>query len=408
MIKFKTIFKALSFSFLFFFLASCATTRIPPIGTEEERFQPTEEEKEIWEQSKEEERKIKESGKLYHDPLLANYLNQVGKKLIPAEVRKENINFCFLVIKDPALNAFAYPNGVIYIHTGLLSRMENEAQLATVFGHEMTHVIKRHTLRFIHSTKNRILIANILGVAAGVGLSSAGVGGQAQQGINLGLKLGVLASVNGYGREIEKEADNGGLKLLVDAGYDPKESPRLFKILLETHGDSTRIENFFFGNHPATKWRIENFKDLLATEYKEEAKKKGLIKNTEEFQKRTRVLVRDNAVMDIEVGRYNIARASIKKVLKIQPNDPKAHFYLGKILHKTAKNPEDLKNAIKEYQLAIKYDPEYGDPYRELGTLYYQMNRKKMALEAFKKYLEVDPETEDKDQIKEYILELSE
>ena len=111
---------------VFGLLASCASTNVPPIGAERP-FQLARDEQEIWTKSGEEQQKLDQSGKLYHDRLLEDYLAEVGQRLIPEAVKQTDaVAFRFNVIQDPTLNAFAYANGAVYLHTGLIARLENE------------------------------------------------------------------------------------------------------------------------------------------------------------------------------------------------------------------------------------------------------------------------------------------
>jgi predicted Zn-dependent protease len=90
-------------------------------------------------------RQLENKGLIFHEPGLDNYVEEIGRKLIVNQPPLENVEFRFRVLRDPMVNAFAYPNGSIYVTTGLLAVLENEAQLASVLGHEATHVINRHT-----------------------------------------------------------------------------------------------------------------------------------------------------------------------------------------------------------------------------------------------------------------------
>ncbi len=113
----RRAFRYLSLLVAVLFLAGCASTNVPPIGAGPEPFRLAGDERKLWQMSVEEERKLEESGNLYHDPLLEDYLNGIGQGLIPENVRRESIGFRFAVIDDPSLNAFTFPNGAIYIHT---------------------------------------------------------------------------------------------------------------------------------------------------------------------------------------------------------------------------------------------------------------------------------------------------
>src|SRR5690348_5115176 len=116
-------------------MTGCRSTSVPPVGAEGPGFTPASDERRLWDQAKEEERKLRDKAPLYQDPLLEDYLNQVAGRLAPPELQgQEAIRLRVYVIRDPTLNAFTYPTGSIYVHTGLLARLENEAQLAVVLG----------------------------------------------------------------------------------------------------------------------------------------------------------------------------------------------------------------------------------------------------------------------------------
>ena len=84
-------------------------------------------------------------GRLY--PEFDRYLEMIGNKMIPQEA-VDKIPFKFHIVRDPTINAFAIPNGEIFLHTGLLARLKNEAQLAFVLGHEIGHILRNHVLKF--------------------------------------------------------------------------------------------------------------------------------------------------------------------------------------------------------------------------------------------------------------------
>ena len=266
-------FRGLSVVLIVAILAACASTKVPPIGAGGQPFHLAADERELWQKSDKEAEKLEKGNKVYDDPMLEEYLGKIGDRLAPDAVKQSGaVGFRFQVFRDPTLNAFALPNGRIYLHTGLLSRVENEAQLATVIAHEMTHVTNRHALRFNRDAQNKSIIATVLGVAASIGVAVA-AGDQARRGnpvaaavlsqtaqvmLGLGLQLSLLAAVNGYGRGLEAEADEGGLEMLVHAGYDPNEAPRVLQLLAKEGDDHGRLENFFFGNHPRLEERIES------------------------------------------------------------------------------------------------------------------------------------------------------
>src|SRR6266481_7360912 len=230
-------------------LCGCASTNVPPMGYQGKPFRPEPDERKLWSDAEKEEQKLAKLGKTYDDPLLEDYLASVTARLVPEEAQEAGAPAPRIaVFRDPALNAFAMPNGKIYVHTGLLSRVENESQLSMILGHEMTHVTNRHALMFNRDAQNKQIWFTALAIAASLGVAVA-AGGQQGKGnyvsaevlrttsnifLGLGLQLAFIASVNGFGRDLEREADREGMDRMVKAGYDPREAPRVFALLKTT------------------------------------------------------------------------------------------------------------------------------------------------------------------------------
>lgn len=420
--------RAVAWTLVVSLLASaCASRNVPPIGAGGRPFTPEADERALWARAEKEEDKLLKRATVYDDPLLEEYLAAVGDRLLPESVRAAGgPGFKFGVISDPTLNAFAMPNGRIYVHTGLLARLENEAQLATIVAHEMTHVTHRHTLRFTRDARNKQVLYTILGVAASIGIAVA-AGSRAREGdyvgaavlsqtanavLGLGLQLAAIASITGYGRDLEREADTNGMDLLVRAGYDPKEAPKVFELLLSEREDRGPIETFFFGTHPRVQERLETTRELLRTKYADTAAGYG-VTNTEDFDLRMRTVARENAHLDIRAGRFGLAERQLERVLALTPNDPRAHLYYGDLYRlqaQRARTPEEkaehARKALQRYERAAALDPGFPDPFRQLGLLYYQQKDPARARAAFEKYLALKRDAPDAARIKEYLLEL--
>ena len=316
--------------FLFILIAGCATTSLPPV-TQDFKFE--EDEKRLWLRSEEEEKAIQYSGLIYKDEELGIYLNEIAKKIILPEV-SAHIPFKIRVIKNHLLNAFAYPNGVVYVHTGILARMDNEAQLATLLAHEMTHSTHRHAIKRFREVKNMTAFLASLTVTTG------GLGGIGSLVSLLGA-VGTLAAVAGYSKELETEADIQGLKLMVNAGYDPEEAQKFFIHLKKEVEEEKKKEPFFFGTHPRLQERVENYENLLKDQYKD---KRGGIRNSEMFLERIHRVILDNVSLDLKAGRFKIAERGVEKYLTIKPSNPKAYYFLGEICRQRAEQG-DLEKA---------------------------------------------------------------
>jgi beta-barrel assembly-enhancing protease len=161
---------------------------------------------------------------IVNDPFLNNYVNTIGKRLAATqEARASGFPFSFQVVADPSINAFALPGGPMFINTGLLKAVDNEAQLAGVMGHEMSHVILRHGT-------NQASKQQLLSLPAILGQQMAGssmMGQLAQLGIGLGANSVFLK----FSRTAESQADLTGSHLMAESGYNPTEMARFFQKL---------------------------------------------------------------------------------------------------------------------------------------------------------------------------------
>jgi predicted Zn-dependent protease len=423
------LFRGVAWALIVALLAgACATRNVPPMGAGGQPFRPEADERQLWARAEKEEEQLLKRAKAYDDPMLDEYLGRVADRLLPDEVRAAGgPGFRFGVMSDPTLNAFAMPNGKIYVHTGLLSRLDNESQLAMILGHEMTHVTHRHALKFTRDAQNKQILYTVVGVAASIGVAVA-AGSRAQKGdyvgaavlsqtanaiLGIGLQLAAIAAINGYGRDLEREADVEGMARLVRAGYDPREAPQVFEVLRSESKDRGGLETFFFGSHPRLDERIESTRELVRTRYADAAAAPDRTKSTEDFGLRMRPIVRENAGLDIRAGRFKVAQDQLDRVLAITPRDPIAQLYYGdlyRLQSQRARGASDkaelARKALDRYELSARLDPMFPDPFRQLGFLYYQQRENERAREAFRKYLALKPDAPDGKRIKEYLVEL--
>jgi len=406
----------------------CASRNVPPIGAGGQPFKPESDERALWAKADKEEEALLKKAKVYDDPMLDDYLGKIGERLTPDDVRNAGgPGFKFGVIRDPTLNAFALPNGHVYVHTGLLSRLDNESQLAMIVGHEMTHVTHRHALSFQRDVQTKQIVYTVAAIVASIGVAAL-AGSRAQKGdyigaavigqtanaiLGLGLALTTMAAINGYGRDLERDADYGGMDNLVRAGYDPKEAPKVFALLRSESKDRGSLETFFFGSHPKLTERIETTEGLLKTKYAEAAMASNTIRDTEDFQLRMRSVVRENAYEDIRAGRFPLAQRQLDRVLALTPKDPIAHTYYGDLhrlqaqrAREAATKDEHARLALASYEKAVDLDPTAPEPHRQLGFLYYQQKDNAKAKAAFEQYLALKPSALDAKRIKEYLVEL--
>ena len=255
---------ALVFAFL---LSACGTTNTNYITGEDQRGAYT------WAQEvqlgTEADQQIQAQYGLYNeDPALTTYVDRVAAEVLetsayndpttPAEVR--NTPFHFRILDSPVVNAFALPGGYIYITRGLLSYLENEAQLAVVLGHEIGHVLGRHSSE--QAARAQLSQLGLLGAAVVGGVVG---GGRVAEGIlnygGTGLQLLQLS----YGRDAERESDLAGVAYAEFAGYESSEAADFF-IALQRLGEASgqgSIPNFL-STHPNPGERAQTIPQLAA------------------------------------------------------------------------------------------------------------------------------------------------
>jgi predicted Zn-dependent protease len=186
----------------------------------------------------------------YDGPDVQNYVAQVGQRVVSrADAR---FNFEFKVVDQAYINAMALPGGFIYVTRGMLAEMNDEAQLAGILGHEITHVNSRHGAKLM----TKALLAQGLTLAGIAGAAASG-SGSAVSGVAMISNHLTNYWLLGYGREYELEADEVGIRYAHRAGYDPRPLVVLFRQLRRKEirrGQSTY--HGFEATHPDTAIRI--------------------------------------------------------------------------------------------------------------------------------------------------------
>jgi len=182
-------------------------------------------------------------GGLDPDPSIQADVAAIGTRVVRASVAgTTDYQFSFHVLRDPeTVNAFALPGGPIFITRGLLDRLENEAQLAGVLGHETGHVIARHSAAQIAKSR----LAQGLVVAVGAAGSDDGSGGQ--HAAQVAAVVAQMVQLK-YGRGDEIQADTLGVRLMSEAGYDPRAMIDLMRILEQSSSGERPPE--FMSSHP--------------------------------------------------------------------------------------------------------------------------------------------------------------
>lgn len=359
---------------------------------------------------------LDERGSFYIDEKIEKYVNELGLNLAPSDFNDPNININFKVIKDPTLNAMALPNGTIWVHTGLLTRLQNEAQLAFILGHELSHIINKDGLYFYESATTNIMFAKILDI--GLSAASFFIGLYADLG-QLGLAFLTKAAISGYGRKKEARADLQAVELMVKAGYDPNEAIEMFNIFIaEKEKYHDRIEIYFLSDHPSNKFRRKELQELISERFADVENKKT---EDEQYKKITYLLKRNNTLVNIKIDRLQHAVDTIETLIEENNNDPANYYLLGECYRLMAENRKRLKyelsrknwlkvadakeedfkveyfdKAQKQYFYALGLDEAFADSYKGLGLLCRSQGNIEEAISHFEKYLELKPNARDR------------
>ena len=377
-------------------LAACATTDLEPLsGYEPDTLRLEEEENELWAASERFERHLERKDALYRDEALQDYLNGVAARLLSATLRDPTLRPRVRVVKDPHVNAFVLPNGALYMTTGLLARLENEAQAATILGHELVHYLNRHALKEARTEQNTA------GIAAVVGILMAGITGP------YAVQQVAAASIAGYSRDLEAEADVEGFRLMQGAGYDPKEAPRTFEHLLRLSEEEGSEHPGIFASHPKLRERRDMMRLLATAEHDRRPPQSTPVVGAATYMAKVETLLLDNAALDIQRGRHETAGAAIERHLSLNPRSARAHFLRGENIRMSPEDDETAAKAIAAYRRSTSLPDTPGEAYRELGLMYRSMGRDDEATTAFQQYLSAKPGAVDAPIIRSYVSERS-
>ncbi len=353
---------------------------------------------------------LKEKLVFYSDPSLQEYVNRVGQSLVPDWAEAEQARFNFAIVDDPDINAFAMPDGTVVVHTGLLAALENEAQLATVLGHEIAHITHKHSYRGYRRAQRLQWVA-LSAAVAGAGMEHSQGRDSAEDAslgrvlLEVGATLALDASINGHGRNQEDAADRIGLHYAFRSAYDAFQAPEVWHLLSEHVRDQQTVTNWLFSDHSTHRARISNLTREINLKYRGEFDPSSLSRNRERYSREVRGARRHNAIADYERKETINAQEALIRLIEEDPNDAVSHFYLGNI-YGDQRDPLGVERAIEEYDAALSAVPGFTDPYRELGLLYYRQGDFRRAAELFEKYLELAPQSADAPDVHERLREI--
>ncbi len=354
-------------------------------------------EKGLWSVSDKFEYAVAISGRRVDDSALRDYLQQTSCRVAGP--------FCDAIrtypITAPDFNASMSPNGFMQVWTGLLLRAENEAQMASVIGHEVMHYVERHSLERLETTRRTANLA----MAAQFGLLLGGIYG-VQSGpvsINLGDVTSLVAGgyLASYSREHEEQSDREGLELIRKAGYATAEASKVWQNLIaEQEECDLPRPAALLASHPASKNRMKYLEQMAA----------GMSGGETGEERFLAVVLPHRATwIRAELAQRSYCRIKVvlERLLKQGANPGELYYFLGEV-HRLRGDEEenDLSQAIDYYRKAI---PAHGAPvevHRELGLALRRAGRTAEARTAWQEYLRLSPQAEDAAWVRHYLEKL--
>lgn len=317
-----------------------------------------------------------EGGDMSVLPELTAYVNEVGRKL--AAVADRELPYEFTVLNNSVPNAWALPGGKIAVNRGLLTELNNEAELAAVLGHEIVHAAARHGAKA--QERGTILQVGMMAATVGAGLSGvdSSLTGMMIQGAGAGTQL----IQSKYGREQELESDKYGMKYMKAAGYDPQAAVTLQETFVRLFEQSGKQQNWIeglFASHPPSDERVKQ--NILTANQLGRGGELG----AERYKMRLASLQQvkpaydklDEATKLASKKDFTQARKLTEEAVQLVPREGRFHEFLGEL--DLAEKKYDT--ALPHYKKAIELNPDYFSPYLGGGIAQLQSGNKPKAEE---------------------------
>src|SRR6201988_2713747 len=410
----------------------------PPVR---EEFKFGEVDMEVLEQADLLDRRFERDGLVLADESTNAYLSRIGLSLVPRDLVLERVSWKFRALRDPQPNAFALPNGSIYVTTGLMTLIDNESQLAAILAHELTHVMRRDTYGSNRSNRKKFLTMNVM--AAIGAYAPGGVVGAVITIVTTVAPFIMMATIYGYSQDLEREADLKGVDMMISAEYSPEEMVNVMKLLdKDIEGENIRL---FYNDHPSLDERIKYLSSYLGARADRVTQQMELNRERAAYFKIMEPVMRHNLQLSIMAGRFRSAVFHAQRLVDFHPDSenlfwlaeayrtlgPRSPQLTEKELTNSAKKDaakkrqkrtlEEEENELlatpvgKEnwqrhqqkadelYSRALNAENPVPVIHRGLGMLYEKLGRANDAASEYEKYIELAPTAIDRERIKRRI-----
>lgn len=367
-----------------------------------DRLPEKEDEADLWERATSHEQRLRDNGTLVAYPSIEQYLESLADRMLGDFLDHLDIKLKFVVVEQPTLNAWAYPYGTIGIHTGLLVRMDNEAQLAAIVSHEVSHFLQRHTYREMLSRGTQGMIGKGLGLLAGAALASQT--GSYDPGLgDFAGDLWYNLSTSGYSKKNEYVADEEGLMLMAHAGLSRDEAIPAFEKLFENEVYGAGDPRQMWSSHPRLEDRIKNLQKEIKREKRRKGFAPGVVPEAIDYYRVIAPAYLTTARLDFTEGQFARARDGLARYQLARPDDPQGYFLMGEAYRRENPAGPDFDDALAAYETTVAKDASYAAAYREIGMAYRITGNTAKAREALERYLDVAGDAADAGIVRGYL-----
>jgi predicted Zn-dependent protease len=344
----------------------------------------------LLEESSRQQLAITASGRRVEHPDLDAYLARILRSLLPATASGDGIEARVHVLRDAEPDAYSFPDGAIFIHTGLLVQLESEAELALVLAHELAHIVHHDALRAVLVHPSRSEPPPPSDVIARIGDFAAWFGGHRP-----------WVDQEPFLRQLETEADLASLDMLSGANYNLVNALKIFD-----HLKSSRIAGHCGGPAgaecaAAATERAENLTRVLTENY---PRKTGRSGRGQDFFTNLMPAFREQSLLDLRCGRFDDALRCALVAARAAPGEARGHFLLGEIFRRRDR-AGDPQLALGSYQRAVTLDPSLAEAHKALGFMHFKQGQCNQARKAFETGLALAPDALDTGYIRHYLSE---
>jgi beta-barrel assembly-enhancing protease len=344
----------------------------------------------IWMQVDKAEANLKTSPQLVRDEKLNAYVGGLVCKLAAEYCPSIRV----YILDVPEFNAYAMPNGAVVVYTGLLLQAENEAQLAFVLGHEITHYQHRHSLEHLRMAVNTSGFLAVFGIAA----AGAGVG-----------ILGSVASLAGVGaiysnsRDEERDADEHGFMIGTRSGYAPGQAPAIWRFVAEEEKAAPdHSRGMFLADHPESAERMNTLQKAADAA---SPTRSDWIVNEDGFHAVTEPFAAKWVAAELAKGRIEQSVVLFRRLAANLPSRGIYQYGLGEA-YRRRNQANDVTAAASAYRGALACPDAPVESWRGLGLLAMKSGDNAGAKDAFTQYRAKSPEADDKAMIDFYLTQL--